>query len=153
PQEAAPETPALTAVETTLAQQEIERQRQLELELEREREREAQERRLAAEQERAERLRLQQEEEQERQRLQAQVQAEKEKRERQQAMGTLNLDIRPWGNVSINGRGYGASPPRNSIRLAPGTYNVVVTNGDLPAYRTTVTIESGGRAGLSHLFE
>lgn len=153
PQEAEPEAPLLTTVETTLAQQEIERQRQLELELEREREREAQARRLAAEQERKERLRLQQEEEQERQRLQAQVQAEKEKRERQQAMGTLSLDIRPWGNVSVNGRGYGASPPRNSIRLAPGTYNVVVTNGDLPAYRTTVTIESGGRAGLSHLFE
>ena len=66
---------------------------------------------------------------------------------------TLPEDIRPWGNVSINGRGYGASPPRNSVRLAPGEYNIIVTNGDLPAYRTTVTIEQGGSAALSHQFE
>lgn len=155
------QSPALSAQQTTeaaaagttpdsaLTAQDAERQRQQALE------REAEERRLAAEQEREERqarMRLEQEEK-ERQRLQAQVQADKERRERQQAMGTLSLDIRPWGNVSINGRGYGASPPRNSIRLAPGTYSVVVTNGNLPAYRTTITIEAGGRAGVSHRFE
>lgn len=123
-----------------------------ERELQLQREREAEERRLAAEQEREERLRLQ-EEEKERQRLQAQAKADRERRERQRAMGTLTLDIRPWGNVSINGRGYGASPPRNSVRLAPGEYNIIVTNGDLPAYRTTVTIEQGGSAALSHQFE
>ncbi|WP_432785997.1 hypothetical protein AAEX37_00104 [Oligella sp. MSHR50489EDL] len=142
-------TVAATTSENALTAQEAERQRQQALE------REAEERRLAAEQEREERqarMRLEQEEK-ERQRLQAQVQADKERRERQQAMGTLSLDIRPWGNVSINGRGYGASPPRNSIRLAPGTYSVVVTNGNLPAYRTMITIEAGGRAGVSHRFE
>lgn len=136
--------------ENPFAAQDAERRRQ------QEREREAEERRLAAEkehEERQERIRLEQEEEKERQRLQAQAQADKERRERQQAMGTLSLDIRPWGNVSVNGRGYGASPPRNFIRLAPGTYSVVVTNGDLPAYHTTVTIESGGSTGLSHRFE
>ena len=132
--------------QASLTPQEMERQLQLE------RQREAEERRLAAEEERAERLRLQ-EEERERQRLQAQAQADKERRERQQAMGTIRLDIRPWGNVSINGRGYGASPPRNSIRLAPGTYAVVVTNGDLPPYNTTVTLEAGGSASVSHQFE
>ena len=135
--------------DNAMTAQDAERQQQQALE------REAEERRLAAEkerEERQERLRLEQEEK-ERQRLQAQVQADKERRERQQAMGTLNLDIRPWGNVSINGRGYGASPPRNSIRLAPGTYSVVVTNGDLPAYRTSVTIQTGGRTTISHHFE
>lgn len=135
--------------DNAMTAQDAERQQQQALE------REAEERRLAAEkerEERQERLRLEQEEK-ERQRLQAQVQADKERRERQQAMGTLNLDIRPWGNVSINGRGYGASPPRNSIRLAPGTYSVIVTNGDLPAYRTSVTIQTGGRTTISHHFE
>lgn len=135
--------------ESPFAAQEAERQRQLE------RERESEKRRIAAEKEREERqqrIRLQ-EEENERQRLQAQAQADKERRERQQAMGTLSLDIRPWGNVSVNGKGYGASPPRNSIRLAPGTYSVVITNGNLPAYSTTVTIEPGGRTGISHQFE
>lgn len=145
------ESPATSTLgnDNAMAAQDAERQQQQALE------REAEERRLAAEkerEERQERLRLEQEEK-ERQRLQAQVQADKERRERQQAMGTLNLDIRPWGNVSINGRGYGASPPRNSIRLAPGTYSVVVTNGDLPAYRTSVTIQTGGRTTISHHFE
>ncbi|SUA62811.1 hypothetical protein [Oligella urethralis] len=145
------ESPATSTLgnDNAMTAQDAERQQQQALE------REAEERRLAAEkerEERQERLRLEQEEK-ERQRLQAQVQADKERRERQQAMGTLNLDIRPWGNVSINGRGYGASPPRNSIRLAPGTYSVVVTNGDLPAYRTSVTIQTGGRTTISHHFE
>ena len=132
--------------QTSLTSQEVERQLQLE------RQREADERRLAAEQERAERLRMQ-EEEKDRQRLQAQNQAERERRKREQAMGTLSLDIRPWGNVSVNGRGYGASPPRNSIRLAPGTYTVAVTNGELPAYNATVTLEAGGSASVSHQFK
>lgn len=133
-------------VQASLTTLEAERELQLE------RQREAEERRLAAEEERAERLRLQ-EEERERQRLQAQAQAERERRQRQQALGTINLDIRPWGNVSINGRRYGASPPRNSIRLAPGTYNIVVTNGDLPAHNVTVILEPGGSASVSHQFE
>lgn len=110
------------------------------------------ERRLAAEHERTERLRLQ-EQERERQRLLAQEQAEKEIREHQLATGTLTLNVRPWGNVSINGQNYGASPPQNAINLAPGNYRVEITNGKLPSYITSVTITSGNSVSVSHRFE
>ena len=116
------------------------------------RERQLEERRLAAEQKRAESLRLQ-EQEKERQRLLAQAQADKERRERQLATGTLTLNVRPWGNISIDGQNYGASPPQKAINLAPGNYRVEITNGKLPSYITSVTITPGNSVSVSHRFD
>lgn len=124
----------------------METERQLQLE----RQQAAEERRIAAQKEREEIKRLQ-EEQRERRRLQAQ--SAQQSQTQQANNGTLRLDIRPWGNVSVNGRDQGASPPRNSIRLAPGTYTIEVTNGRLKPYTTSVTIKAGGTTTVRHSFD
>ncbi|MBP6707401.1 MAG: serine/threonine protein kinase [Achromobacter sp.] len=66
---------------------------------------------------------------------------------------TVRLDIRPWGEVWINGVARGISPPVKELRLIPGKYQVVLRNADLPPYRGTLEIKAGKPAVISHVFE
>ncbi|MFD4836232.1 serine/threonine protein kinase [Achromobacter sp. NPDC058515] len=66
---------------------------------------------------------------------------------------TVRLDIRPWGEVWINGVARGISPPVKEIKLIPGKYQVVLRNADLPPYRATLEIKAGKPAVISHAFQ
>ncbi|MGR6077071.1 serine/threonine protein kinase [Achromobacter xylosoxidans] len=65
----------------------------------------------------------------------------------------VRLNIRPWGEVWINGVARGISPPVKELRLIPGKYQVVLRNADLPPYRTTLEVRPGKPAVISHVFE
>ena len=65
----------------------------------------------------------------------------------------VRLDIRPWGEVWINGVARGISPPVKELRLIPGKYRVVLRNADLPPYRMTLEVKAGKPAVISHVFQ
>ncbi|KGD98458.1 serine/threonine protein kinase [Achromobacter sp. RTa] len=65
----------------------------------------------------------------------------------------VRLDIRPWGEVWINGVARGISPPVKELRLIPGKYQVVVRNADLPPYRTSLEVKAGRPGVISHTFQ
>ena len=67
-------------------------------------------------------------------------------------IGTVRFNIRPWGNITINGTNHGASPPLSNLRLAPGTYSIRVENGSFPAYTTSITVTAGQNTTVSHGF-
>ncbi len=57
--------------------------------------------------------------------------------------GTLTVIVVPWGEVSVDGKGYGATP-LPPISLAPGPHSVSVKNPELGASRGAgVTIKPG----------
>lgn len=66
---------------------------------------------------------------------------------------TVRLDIRPWGEVWINGVARGISPPVKDLKLIPGKYQVVVRNADLPPMRMTLEVKPGKPAVISHTFQ
>lgn len=66
---------------------------------------------------------------------------------------TVRLDIRPWGEVWINGVARGISPPVKELKLIPGKYQVVVRNADLPPLRMTLEVRPGKPAVISHTFQ
>lgn len=66
---------------------------------------------------------------------------------------TVRLDIRPWGEVWINGVARGVSPPVKELKLIPGKYQVVVRNADLPPMRMTLEVRAGRPAVISHTFQ
>jgi class 3 adenylate cyclase len=71
--------------------------------------------------------------------------ANEEKRAaRAAAQGVVNFSIQPWGNIYINGRPIGASPPLKQTRLAPGKYRVEVRNVE-PFMPHVVNIEVKAR--------
>lgn len=59
------------------------------------------------------------------------------------ALGRVVLNVRPWGQIYVNGVDRGVSPPVKTLSLPPGTYTIEVRNGDLPPYRRRVTIGEG----------
>ncbi|WP_052019431.1 PEGA domain-containing protein [Pelistega indica] len=66
--------------------------------------------------------------------------------------GTVVFKIHPWGNISVNGKTRGASPPLNSITLKEGNYSIVINNGnDLPV-RYNITVKAGETTTVIHKF-
>ena len=65
----------------------------------------------------------------------------------------VRLDIRPWGEVWVNGIARGISPPVKELKLIPGKYQVVLRNADLPPYRGTLEVKAGKPAVISHVFQ
>lgn len=66
----------------------------------------------------------------------------------------VNIDVRPWGEIVVDGVSRGVSPPLKELRLAPGKHTVTVRNAGLPSYTQTLEIKSGQRAAtIAHVFQ
>ena len=67
--------------------------------------------------------------------------------------GVVNFSIQPWGNVFINGKSIGASPPMKQTRLAPGKYKIEIKNTTFPPFVTNIEIKSKEEMGIKHKFQ
>ena len=66
---------------------------------------------------------------------------------------TVHLAVRPWGEVLVDGRSMGVSPPLKTLRLAPGTHVVTLRNGTLPPLHRQLVLPAGSAAvSLVHDF-
>lgn len=69
-------------------------------------------------------------------------------------MGRVSFNIRPWGQVFVDGADRGVSPPLKSLQLRPGIYNIEVRNGDLEVFRQRVTVQDSKSAPVvAHEFK
>lgn len=66
--------------------------------------------------------------------------------------GTVSLAVTPWGEVFVDGRSRGVTPPLRALELPAGRYRIEIRNGDFAPYVETVTLESGGSHRISHRF-
>lgn len=66
--------------------------------------------------------------------------------------GKVNLAVSPWGEVTVDGRSMGVTPPLNQLSLPPGKHTITVSNGDAPVYKKVITIKSGRSYALEHQF-
>jgi hypothetical protein len=71
----------------------------------------------------------------------------------QAAPVTVRVAVRPWGEVVVNGRSRGVSPPLRELSLPPGRYQVTVRNASAGDYRMTLTVAPGRPASITHEFE
>jgi serine/threonine-protein kinase len=69
------------------------------------------------------------------------------------APGQVRLAITPWGNVEVDGRAMGTTPPLTSLSLPAGTHQIVVRNGEFPAHTASVTVSEDKPVTLRHRFE
>lgn len=65
----------------------------------------------------------------------------------------VRVAVRPWGEVLINGRSRGVSPPLRELSLSPGRYQVTVRNASAGEHRMTLTVAAGKPASISHEFK
>ena len=68
------------------------------------------------------------------------------------AFGKVDLRIKPWGTVSVNGVVKGASPPTMQLQLLPGRYTIEIQNPAGPAVIKTVEVMAGKSTTVRHTF-
>lgn len=68
------------------------------------------------------------------------------------AIGKVDLRIKPWGTISVNGVAKGASPPTMQLQLPPGSYTIEIQNPAGPAVTKTVEVVAGKSTTVRHSF-
>lgn len=66
--------------------------------------------------------------------------------------GTLRIAISPWGEVEVDGKAVGNSPPLTELTLPAGRHQIVVRNTDLPAYSAVVNVTAEQPVTFKHKF-
>jgi class 3 adenylate cyclase len=66
---------------------------------------------------------------------------------------TVYLSITPWGEVFVNGKSQGVSPPRKFIKLDPGKYKIEIRNTTFPAHTENVDLKARDELTLRHRFQ
>jgi serine/threonine-protein kinase len=64
----------------------------------------------------------------------------------------MNLVILPWGEVYLDGRMQGISPPLLELQVAPGKHEIEIRNTSFPAYKKSVQVKVGERLKINHTF-
>jgi class 3 adenylate cyclase len=66
---------------------------------------------------------------------------------------TVVFAIQPWGEVFVNGKSGGVSPPMKSMKLAPGKYRIEIRNTTFAAHAETVEVKSRDELTIRHRFQ
>lgn len=67
-------------------------------------------------------------------------------------MGSVQIAVSPWGQVEVDGKPAGTTPPLSRLTLPVGTHQIVVRNDDFPAYSTSITVTEEKPVTLRHRF-
>jgi hypothetical protein len=68
------------------------------------------------------------------------------------ATGTVQLSILPWGEVFVDGKSRGVSPPLRTLEMPAGVHTIEVRNTSFPAYAKRIDVRSGKSVRISHRF-
>ena len=68
------------------------------------------------------------------------------------APAVLTLVIVPWGEVYLDGRMQGVSPPLMELQVVAGKHEIVVRNSTLPAFTQVIKVKSGEKVKIRHDF-
>jgi class 3 adenylate cyclase len=66
---------------------------------------------------------------------------------------TLVFAISPWGEIYVNGKARGITPPMKSLKLDPGKYKVEVRNTTFPAHTENLDLKSRDELTVRHKFQ
>jgi len=66
---------------------------------------------------------------------------------------TVFLNVAPWGEVFVNGKSQGVSPPRKSIKLDPGKYKIEIKNTTFPVFVENLDLKQRDEITLRHRFQ
>lgn len=67
--------------------------------------------------------------------------------------GRVRLAIAPWGEVYVDGKVAGVSPPLNELRLPAGKHSIEIRNGTFTPYRQNVDLTPDASLRIKHKFE
>lgn len=65
---------------------------------------------------------------------------------------TINFAVSPWGEVHVDGKMLGVSPPLQDLDLAPGRHRIEIRNSASQPHVVTVNAKPGERIRIKHKF-
>jgi eukaryotic-like serine/threonine-protein kinase len=66
--------------------------------------------------------------------------------------GTVKVAISPWGQVEVDGKPMGTSPPVTELKLSLGKHKIVFSNTDLPSHSVVVNVLADQPITVRHKF-
>jgi hypothetical protein len=67
-------------------------------------------------------------------------------------MASVQLAISPWGEVLVDGKAVGITPPLSRLELAPGAHRIEIRNGELYPFLQTLQLRPSQSIKLKHKF-
>ncbi len=67
--------------------------------------------------------------------------------------GTLALAVTPWGEIYVDRKQEGVSPPLNELKLPAGKHTIEIRNPGFPAYSQTLDVEPDSTQKIKHKFK
>jgi hypothetical protein len=64
----------------------------------------------------------------------------------------MSLVVLPWGEVYLDGRLQGVSPPLLELQVAPGKHDIEIRNASFPVYKQTIQVKVGEKLTIKHTF-
>jgi len=68
------------------------------------------------------------------------------------ASGTLQVAISPWGEVEVDGRPAGTTPPLTNLSLPVGTHSITIRNSDFTPFTVQVQVQADKPVVVRHRF-
>ena len=68
------------------------------------------------------------------------------------APARVNLTVTPWGEIYLNGRMQGVSPPLTELEVVPGTHLIEIRNTTFPIYSQIFHVDAKGVIKIKHKF-
>lgn len=65
---------------------------------------------------------------------------------------TIALAVTPWGEVFVDGKSVGVSPPLNELKLSAGKHTVEIRNTEFVPYSDTIDLAAGTTHKIKHKF-
>jgi serine/threonine-protein kinase len=66
--------------------------------------------------------------------------------------GKVMLAVSPWGEIEVDGRPAGVTPPLTQLELAAGSHSITIRNPDFPPRTVTVEVTDGQPVSVKHKF-
>jgi len=64
----------------------------------------------------------------------------------------ISLVVVPWGEVYVDGKMLGISPPLKSVEVKPGSHKIEIKNTAFPPHTETVFVQARERVKINHRF-
>jgi len=68
------------------------------------------------------------------------------------APGRLELAVAPWGEVLVDGKSRGLTPPLRVLEISPGPHTIEIRNSTFPAHVTRIDVKPGEAVKIQHRF-
>ncbi|MDP2760079.1 MAG: hypothetical protein Q8O64_06690 [Sideroxyarcus sp.] len=64
----------------------------------------------------------------------------------------INLSILPWGEIYLDGKKQGVSPPLLELQVVPGKHALEIRNTTFPVYKEIILVKAGATIKIRHSF-